>query len=45
MKTAREDCKEFKMYIKGNDMRKKTHLADIVFVPSIFGEKFPTAEF
>jgi hypothetical protein len=27
------------------DIRKKRHLADFVFVPSVFGEKFPTAEF
>jgi hypothetical protein len=33
------------MYRKGKDIRKKRHLADFVFVPSVFGEKFPTAEF
>jgi hypothetical protein len=43
--TVREDCKEFKMYRKGKDIRKKRHLAAFVFVPSVFGEKFPTAEF
>jgi hypothetical protein len=31
------------MYRKGKDRRKMIHLA--VFVPSVFGEKFPTAEF
>ncbi len=36
-----EDCKEFKMYRKGKDIR---HLAVSVSVPSVFGEKFPTAE-
>jgi hypothetical protein len=40
-----EDCKEFKMYRKGKDIRKKRNLAAYVFVPSVFGEKFPTAEF
>jgi hypothetical protein len=43
--TVREDCKDFKMYRKGKDIRKKRHLAAFVFVPSVFGEKFPTAEF
>jgi hypothetical protein len=43
--SIREDCKEFKMYRKGKDIRKKRHLAAFVFVPSVFGEKFPTAEF
>jgi hypothetical protein len=38
-------CKEFKMYRKGQDIRKKRHLAAFVFVTSVFGEKFPTAEF
>jgi hypothetical protein len=33
------------MYRKGKDIRKKGHPAAIVFVPSVFGEKFPTAEF
>jgi hypothetical protein len=33
------------MYRKGKDIRKKRHLAAFVFVPSAFGEKFPTAEF
>ncbi len=33
------------MYRKGKDFRKKRHLATFVFVPSGFGEKFPTAEF
>jgi hypothetical protein len=32
------------MFRKGKDIR-KTHLAAFVFVPSVFGEKFPTAEF
>jgi hypothetical protein len=39
MQTVREDCKEFKMYRKGKD------IAAFVFVPSVFGEKFPTAEY
>jgi len=43
--TIREDCKEFKMYRKGKDIRKKRHLPAFVFVPSVFGDKFPTAEF
>jgi hypothetical protein len=30
---------------KGKDIRKKRHQAAFVFVPSVFGEKFPTAEF
>jgi hypothetical protein len=30
---------------EGKDFRKKRHLAAFVFVPSGFGEKFPTAEF
>ncbi len=33
------------MYRKGKDIRKKRDLAAFVFVPSFFGEKFPTAEF
>jgi hypothetical protein len=33
------------MYRKGKDIRKKRHLAAFVFVPSVFGEKFTTAEF
>jgi hypothetical protein len=33
------------MYRKEKDTRKKRHLAAFVFVPSVFGEKFPTAEF
>ncbi len=33
------------MYGKGKDIRKKRRLAAFVFVPSVFGEKFPTAEF
>jgi hypothetical protein len=33
------------MYRKGKDTRKKRHLAAFIFVPSFFGEKFPTAEF
>jgi hypothetical protein len=42
---VREDCKELKMYKKGKDIRKKRHLAAFVFFSSVFGEKFPTAEF
>jgi hypothetical protein len=34
-----------KMYRKGKDIRKNRHLAAFVFVLSVFGEKFPTAEF
>jgi hypothetical protein len=45
MKTVRKDCKEFKMYRKGKDIRKRIRLAAFVFVPSVFGLKFPTAEF
>jgi hypothetical protein len=30
---------------EGKDIRKKRHLPALVFVPSVFGEKFPTAEF
>jgi hypothetical protein len=33
------------MYRKGKDIRKKRHLAAFVFVPSIFGQNVPTAEF
>jgi hypothetical protein len=33
------------MYRKGNDIRKKRYLDAFVFVPSVFREKFPTAEF
>jgi hypothetical protein len=33
------------MYRKGKDIRKKRQLAAFVFVPSIYGEKFPEAEF
>jgi hypothetical protein len=33
------------MYRKGKDIRKARHLVAFVFVPSVFGEKFPTAEF
>jgi hypothetical protein len=33
------------MYRKGKDIRKKRHPAAFVFVHSVFGEKFPTAEF
>jgi hypothetical protein len=42
---SKEDCKEFKMYRKGKDIRKKRNLAAFVFVPSVFGEKYSTAEF
>jgi hypothetical protein len=37
--------KEFKMYRKRKDIREKRHVVAIVFVPSVFGEKFPTTEF
>jgi hypothetical protein len=33
------------MYKKGKDIRKKRPLAAFVFAPSVFGEKFSTAEF
>jgi hypothetical protein len=33
------------MYRKGKIIGKNRHLAAFVFVPSVFGEKFPTAEF
>jgi hypothetical protein len=33
------------MYREGKDIRKKRHVAAFVFVPSVFEEKFPTAEF
>jgi len=33
------------MYRKGKDIRKKRHLAAFVFIPPVFGEKLPTAEF
>jgi hypothetical protein len=33
------------MYRKGKDIRKNIYLADFVFIPSVLGEKFPTAEF
>jgi hypothetical protein len=32
------------MYRKKKDIRKKRQLAEFVFVPSVFGKKFPTAE-
>jgi hypothetical protein len=30
---------------EGKNIRKNRHLAAFVFVPSVFWEKFPTAEF
>jgi hypothetical protein len=42
---SKRKCKEFKMYRMGKHIRKKRHLDDFVFVPSIYGEKFLTAEF
>jgi hypothetical protein len=33
------------MHRKGKDIRKKRHPAAFVFVPSVFEEKFPIAEF
>jgi hypothetical protein len=33
------------MYRKIKDIRKKRHLAEFVFVPSVSEEKFPKAEF
>jgi hypothetical protein len=41
---SKRRCKEFKMYRKGKDIRKKRHLAAVGFVPSVSVEKFPTAE-
>jgi hypothetical protein len=38
------DCKEFKMYRKRKDTKKR-HFAAFAFVPSVFGERFPEAEF
>jgi hypothetical protein len=38
---SKRRCKDFKMYRKGKDIRKKRHLAAF----AVFGEKFPTAEF
>jgi hypothetical protein len=35
---SKSRCKEFKMYRKGKDIRKKRHLAASVFVPSVLGE-------
>jgi hypothetical protein len=32
------------MYRKGKDIRKKRNLAAFVFVPSVFGGRFPTTE-
>jgi hypothetical protein len=32
---SREDCKEFKMYRKDKDIRKKRHPTAFVFVPSV----------
>jgi hypothetical protein len=31
--------------LEGKRLKKKSHLAAFVFVPSVFREKFPTAEF
>ena len=42
---SKRRLQKFKMYMKGKGIRKKRHLAAFVFVPSVFGEKFPTAEF
>jgi hypothetical protein len=44
-KTVREDCKEFKKYRKGKNIWENRYLAAFVFVFSVFGKKFPTAEF
>jgi hypothetical protein len=33
------------MYREGKDIRKKRILTAFVFVPSVFGEKFPTTKF
>jgi hypothetical protein len=38
-------CKEFEMYRKGKDIRKKRHLAAFVFVPSVFGGNFQQLNF
>jgi hypothetical protein len=45
MLSVREDYKEFKLYRKGKDIREESHLPAFVFVPSVFGKKFPAAEF
>jgi hypothetical protein len=42
---SKRKCKKFKMYRKGKDIRIKRRIAAFVFVPSVLGEKFPTAEF
>jgi hypothetical protein len=42
---SKRRCKEFKMYRKGKDIRKKRHLAAFVFVPSVLGKKFPPTGF
>jgi hypothetical protein len=52
---TREDCKEFKMYRKGKDKKflifqlcvvtNLSDLAALVYIPFVFWEKFPTAEF
>jgi hypothetical protein len=33
------------MYRKGKDIRKKRHVSPFDLGPSVYGEKFPTAEF
>ncbi|MFN9960610.1 MAG: hypothetical protein ACK55I_46605, partial [bacterium] len=35
--SSKRRCKEFKMYKKGRDIRKKRHLAAFVFNLSVFG--------
>jgi hypothetical protein len=40
MLTVREDYKEFIMYRKGKDIRKKCHLVAFVLVPSVLGRSF-----
>jgi hypothetical protein len=42
---SKRRLQRIKMHRKRKNIRKKRHLAAFVFVPSVFGEKFPTAEF
>jgi hypothetical protein len=43
--SIREDCKEFRMYRKGKDIRKKRHLAAFVFVLLFLGRSFQQLNF
>jgi hypothetical protein len=42
---SKRRLQRIQIYRKGKDIRKKRHLAAFVFVPSVFWEKFLTAEF